>query len=84
VGTRTTIGRALMGVGLADALLLGYGLVRPDSHAFSIPFLIAPSLILLWSQMRGADHVERHLAIWLTIGVAIATVIAVSVALLGS
>lgn len=37
----------VLGVVLANAILLVYGLFRPDSLDFSIPFLIAPSLALL-------------------------------------
>ena len=39
--------RTVVGVALTNAILLVYGLFRPDSLDFSIPFLIAPSLALL-------------------------------------
>jgi hypothetical protein len=39
--------RTVGGVALTNAILLVYGLFRPDSLDFSIPFLIAPSLALL-------------------------------------
>ncbi len=39
--------RTVAGVVLANVILLFYGLFRPDSLDFSIPFLIAPSLAVL-------------------------------------
>lgn len=37
----------LVGVVLTNLILLAYGLFRPESLDFSIPFLIAPSLAML-------------------------------------
>ena len=39
--------RTVGGVVLANVVLLVYGLFRPDSLDFSIPFLMAPSLALI-------------------------------------
>jgi hypothetical protein len=43
--------RTVAGVALTNAILLVYGLFRPDSLDFSVPFLIAPSLAY-WEQWR--------------------------------
>jgi hypothetical protein len=39
--------RTVAGVVLGNVVLLVYGLFRPESLDFSIPFLIAPSLALM-------------------------------------
>ena len=65
-----------LGVAVTAALLLLYGLFRPGSLAFFIPFLIAPSLILLWAGRRSSDLTERRGALAVTAAV-IAGVIAV-------
>ena len=82
--SRTAPRGTMIGVSIANALVPGYGLFRPDSLAFSIPFLVAPSLILLWSEMRGAGQAERQRAIWVTIGVVTLALVATFAAMLRS
>ena len=76
---RTTPTRLALGVGLSTAILLVYGLFRPDSVEFSIAFLIAPSLALLWSVSHDAPAPERRRAVavtWLVVAASAATVLA--------
>jgi hypothetical protein len=63
---------AATGVTAASALLLVYGLLRPDSLAFSIPFLIVPSVVMLWTVQRTPTRNERRTALVVTLGIAIA------------
>jgi hypothetical protein len=66
---RTADGRRLaLGVAITNTVLLVYGLFRPDSVEFSLAFLIAPSLALLWTVGSGSDPAERRLALWVTWG----------------
>ncbi len=71
--------RVAFGVGLSTAILLVYGLFRPDSLEFSIAFLIAPSIALLWSVSHDAPGPERRTAVvvtWLVVAATAATVLA--------
>jgi hypothetical protein len=63
-------GRTALGVVLADTLLLVYGLFRPGSLPFSVAFLMAPSLVLLWAVVRNGSQDERRIAGWVTGGAA--------------
>jgi len=75
----TTTGRVAIGVGLSTAILLVYGLYRPDSLEFSIAFLIAPSIAVLWSVSHDAPAPERRIAIavtWLVVATSAAAVLA--------
>lgn len=75
----TTPTRAALGVGLSAAILLVYGLFRPGSLEFSIAFLIAPSIALLWSVSHDAPAPERRMAVavtWLVVVACAATVLA--------
>jgi hypothetical protein len=60
--------RVAVGVALANAILLVYGLFRPDSLTFSIAFLVAPSIALLWTVERSPAQAERRLALRVTWG----------------
>ncbi len=60
--------RLAFGVAIANTILLVYGLFRPDSVEFSLAFLIAPSLALLWTVGSGSDPAERRVAMWVTWG----------------
>jgi hypothetical protein len=67
--TRTADGaRLALGVAIANTILLVYGLVRPGSVEFSLAFLIAPSLAVLWTVVSGRDPAERRVALWVTWG----------------
>lgn len=75
----TTPTRVALGVGLSAAILLVYGLFRPGSLEFSIAFLIAPSIALLWSVSHDAPAPERRMAVavtWLVVVAYAATVLA--------
>ena len=75
----TTPTRVAFGVGLGTAILLVYGLFRPDSLEFSIAFLIAPSIALLWSVSHDASVPERRTAVavtWLVVAASAAAVLA--------
>lgn len=54
------------GVALTNAILLIYGLMRPDSLEFSIPFLIAPSLAILGTVVARERSTRRMvvLSVW--------------------
>jgi hypothetical protein len=58
--------RTVVGVTLSSAILLVYGLVRPDSLDFSIPFLIAPSLAILGTVVARERAAKRLvlLSVW--------------------
>ena len=76
---RTTPTRLALGVGLSAAILLVYGLFRPGSVEFSIAFLIAPSIALLWSVSHDAPVPERRIAVavtWLVVVASAAAVLA--------
>lgn len=60
--------RLAVGVAIANTILLVYGLLRPDSVEFSLAFLIAPSLALLWTVGSRSDPAERRVALWVTWG----------------
>lgn len=60
--------RLALGVAVANTILLAYGLFRPDSVEFSLAFLIAPLLALLWTVGSGSDPAERRVALWVTWG----------------
>jgi hypothetical protein len=64
--------RVAIGVALANAIVLAYGLFRPDSLSFSIPFLVAPSLAVLWSASPHGAPAERKMALIVTWGVVLA------------
>ena len=67
---RTANGRRLaLGVAITSTILLVYGLFRPDSVEFSLAFLIAPSLALVWTVGSGSDPAERRVALWVTWGI---------------
>jgi hypothetical protein len=75
----TTPSRVALGAGLSAAILLVYRLFRPGSLEFSIAFLIAPSLALLWSVSHDAPAPERRMAVavtWLVVVASAATVLA--------
>jgi len=72
--------KAATGVAAAGALLLLYGLFRPDSLTFSIPFLIAPSLAMLWTAQRAPTPHQRRAALAVTCGLGVA---AIAVLLIG-
>jgi hypothetical protein len=65
------------GVAFASVLGLAYGLVRPSSLAFSIPFLIAPSLVLLWSVPHGPATGDRKKDLIVTLSVVVGVVVVV-------
>jgi hypothetical protein len=62
------------GVAVADALLLLYGLLRPESLGFSIPFLIAPSIAVLAGVVAG-DRTKKRLVLWVASGVVVGLII---------
>lgn len=49
----------VFGTTLSNAILLIYGLFRPESLEFSIPFLIAPSLALLGTAVARDPSARR-------------------------
>jgi hypothetical protein len=67
-----TATRGLVGIAAASTLSLVYGLARPETLEFSIPFLMAPSLALL-APLVAADPVAKRPAIWITIGIVLGT-----------
>ena len=69
------------GVASATAILLVYALFRPESLAFSVPFLIVPSLALLWTTTRDAGPAGRRLALQVTWATAIACALVATVGL---
>ena len=69
-----------VGAASAIAILLVYALYRPESLAFSLPFLIVPSVALLWTTTRDAGPAARRLALKVTWGTAVACAL---VALIG-
>ena len=74
----TTPTRVALGVGLSAAIVLVYGLFRSGSLEFSIAFLIAPSIALLWSVSHDAPAPERRMAVavtWLVVVACAATVL---------
>jgi hypothetical protein len=72
--------RLALGVAIANTIVLVYGLVRPDSVEFSLAFLVAPLLALLWTAMSSRVATERRLALWVTWGsvAGTATVVAIN------
>ena len=60
--------RLAVGVAIANTILLLYGLFRPDSVEFSLAFLIAPLLALLWTVVSRPIPAERRVALWVTWG----------------
>ena len=71
--------RLALGVAMANTILLVYGLFRPDSVEFSLAFLIAPSLALLWTVMSSPIPAERRAALWVTWGSVAGAVVVVVV-----
>ena len=67
-----------LGVAFTNAVLLVYGLIRPDSLEFSLAFLIAPSLALLWTVVHSSEETERRVALLVTWGT-VAGAVAVAV-----
>jgi hypothetical protein len=74
---RTVASRTAMGVAIAAAILLAYGLARPDSLDFSIAFLIAPSLALLWTATRNSSPTDRRISLAVTWSVVVGVAIVV-------
>ena len=62
--------RAVVGVVLGNVILLVYGLFRPDSLDFSIPFLMAPSLALM-GVFVTRDPAARRSVVFAVLGVVI-------------
>jgi hypothetical protein len=62
------VGRLALGVAIANTILLVYGLFRPDSVEFSLAFLIAPSLALLWTVTSRSMPSQRRMALAVTWG----------------
>ena len=60
--------RLALGVAIANTILLVYGLFRPESVEFSLAFLIAPSLALLWTVVPRTSNAERRVTLWVTWG----------------
>ena len=71
------------GVAASGALLLLYGLFRPDSLAFSIPFLIAPSLAMLWTAHRTPTPNERRAALAVTWCLGVAAIVVLLIGFTG-
>jgi hypothetical protein len=71
--------RLVLGVAIANTLLLVYGLFRPESVEFSLAFLVAPSLALLWTVVSGGERADRPRALWVTWGSVAAAVAVVIV-----
>ncbi len=71
--------RIALGVALANAILLVYGLIRPDSLEFTLAFLIAPSLALLWTVLHNSEEAERRYALWVTWGTVTGAVAVVAI-----
>jgi hypothetical protein len=65
----------LIGFALTNLILLAYGLFRPESLDFSIPFLIAPSLAIL-GVILARDRAAKR-AVIVTISGVIAGLVAV-------
>jgi len=60
--------RLTLGVAVANTILLVYGLFRPDSVEFSLAFLVAPFLALLWTVTSSRPSAERRMVLWVTWG----------------
>jgi hypothetical protein len=71
--------RLALGVAIANTILLVYGLFRPESVEFSLAFLVAPSLALLWTVVSGGEQADRRRALWVTWGSVAAAVAVVIV-----
>jgi hypothetical protein len=69
--------RTVAGVALTNAILLVYGLFRPDSLDFSVPFLIAPSLALLGTVVARERAAKRIvlLSVWAIVAGLIAVIL---------
>jgi len=78
-----TADMSLVGVAAATMISLTYGLISPESLTFSIPFLIAPSLILLAAAGAG-DRASARRAAWVAAGVVVATVAVLLVTTIGA
>jgi hypothetical protein len=70
---RSHFRRPLVGVAVTNALLLVYGLIRPDSLEFSIPFLIAPSLMV--TSLVAVDRATKRLVVSITAAFVVGTAI---------
>ncbi len=75
MATTTRVSRDSLGVAVAIAVLLVYGLFRPGSLAFSTPFLIAPGLVMLWTVRRSADASERRGALTVTAAAVVGVIV---------
>ncbi|MDH4279915.1 MAG: hypothetical protein OEZ14_04500 [Acidimicrobiia bacterium] len=71
--------RIALGLALANAILLVYGLIRPDSLEFALAFLIAPSLALLWTVLHNSEEAERRFALWVSWGTVAGAVAVVAI-----
>ena len=58
--------RLALGVAIANTILLVYGIFRPDSVEFSLAFVLAPSVALLWTVGSSPDPAGRRVALWVT------------------
>ncbi|MGD2059365.1 MAG: hypothetical protein PVF87_00730 [Acidimicrobiia bacterium] len=69
--------RTVAGVAVTNAILLVYGLFRPDSLDFSVPFLIAPSLALLGTVVARESAAKRIvlLSVWAIVAGLIAVIL---------
>lgn len=65
--------RTVVGVALANAILLVYGLFRPESLDSSIPFLIAPSLALL-GVLVARERAAKRVVLFTVLGVVVALI----------
>lgn len=70
--------RTVLGVAIGDAILLGYGLIRPESLSFSIPFLIAPSGALL-AAVVVRDRSARRSVLMVVSGIVVGLVLVILV-----
>ena len=71
--------RIVLGVAITNTILLVYALFRPDSVEFSLAFLIAPSLALLWTVAPSPIPSERRAVLWVTWGSVIGAVTVVAI-----
>jgi len=78
-GSQLRGARVALGVAMANAILLVYGLFRPESVEFSLAFLVAPGLAFLWTVTSNQAQSERRLALWVTWGSMAGAVAVVSI-----
>ena len=60
--------RLALGVAIANTILLVYGLFRPDSVEFSLAFVVAPLLALLWTVTSKPPSDRMSCVFWVTWG----------------